>query len=268
MKLLLTALLLLNAIAALAEETDAEPAAKRWLPIVATRSNLSEALDKVTELQRGRELTLVATDDCHNLRKGLYIVVAGIQNSRVEAESAITEWRKQGVHDAYLRRCDIVKHSRLDLGIPLLHASFMQHPIEAINWSLQDAVSRVVILNNRFTALIIPRYVEDPEDIREGLRIGVLLNNRDQKRSINLSTNCIDPEFALNATHLAMSCVNESAGTNLLHRTQLYTLTNGQVVAEKNRCRQPAFQEDHWVCQKESVDALGVLKLEPNTLYP
>ena len=260
---------LVSVLAALAAGPGAAdaPAPTLWLPIVATRSSVSDALASAAELQRGGgELRLVATDDCQNLRKELYVVAAGIHASREAAESAIAEWRKRGVADAYLRSCKVVVPSRLSLGIPLLDPSLTRRPIDAVNWGVDDAVSRVVVLGDRAIAVIVPRYEADPEDIREGLRIGVRLYILGEQRSLDLSSDCIDPEFALNATHLALTCVNETAGTHLLHRTQLYALADGQVVAEHSRCTTPTFEQGRWVCQKESVDAEGNLKLRPTPL--
>jgi hypothetical protein len=238
-----------------------------WLPIVATRSNVRDALASADALRVGSEaLELVETDDCGNLRKGLYVVVAGIHDRRKSAESAITDWRSQSVDDAYLRSCETIVPSRLSVGIPLLDASFTQRPIEAVNWDLEDAQSRVVALSDRLVALIIPRYENDPEDIREGLRIEVRLYKLDESRSLELSSDCIDPEFSLGATQVALTCVNDTAGTYLLHKTTLDTLAEGRILAQEDRCRSPKFEQARWVCQKESVNAEGELALEPETL--
>ncbi len=263
----LAVLLLLSSAWAVAAQPWIAPTPTLWLPIVATQSNIRDALASVSELQRGdRKLLLVQSDNCHNLRKHLYLIVAGIHAERQLAESAIAEWRKQGVDDAYLRSCEIVVPSRLSLDIPILDPSLTRQRIEAVNWGLEDAISRVIALGNRWVALIIPRYESDPEDIREGLRIGVRLYNLDLRRSLALSSDCIDPEFAFNATHVALTCVNETAATYLLHRTQLYSLADGQVVAKEIRCVQPSFEKDNWICLKESVDARGVLDLKPKVM--
>lgn len=268
MRWTLAVLFLSATVSTMAGEPGAVPTRQTlWLPIVATRSTVDKAFESAAKLQRSiGELQLVDTTDCQNLRKGLYLVVAGIYGQQAAAKSAIDEWRNQGVNDAYLRSCEVVVPSRLSLSIPLLDPSLMQNSIEAVNWGLEDAVSRVVGIDSRFVAAIVPRYQPNPEDIREGLRIGVRLYNLDEHRAMDLSAECIDPEFSVNATHVALTCVNESAADHLLHRTQLFTLTDGKLAAEKNRCTQPVFKDKRWVCQKESVDAEGVLKLEAITL--
>jgi len=235
-----------------------------WLPVVATRNKVDDALASAVELRRhGPDLVLVATEDCRNLGKGLYVVVAGVHDRRTTAESAVAKWRALGVHDAYLRSCRVVVPSRLSLDIPLLDPSFMNRRIEAVNWDMEDAVSRVIVLDDRLAALVIPRYEDDPEDVREGLRIGVRLYHRLEDRIVDLSPDCIDPQFAWNATHVALSCVKETAGTHLLHHVYVYALKDGTLVAEESRCRTPTFAEGRWMCEKESVDADGVLELTP-----
>ncbi len=269
MKLTLAVLLLLgNTVLVIAAESGDISTPMRWLSIVATESSVNNAFASATKLQRGGgKLLLVETDDCHNLRKGLYVIVAGIHDIRASAESAIAEWRKKGVDDAYLRSCEVVVPSRLSIGIPLLDPSLTRCRIETINWGMEDVVSRVTALDNRWVALIVPRYKANPDDIREGLRIGVRLYNLDQDRSLDLSSDCIDPEFVLNATHVALTCIDETAGIHMLHRTQLNALANGRIVAKESRCAKPTFKQDHWVCQKESVDAKGILELKPITLH-
>lgn len=238
-----------------------------WLPIVATHSHISDSLNKAIDLQRyGSRLILVSTDDCRNLRHGLYLVVAGIQNTPTAAESAAASWRHKGVHDAYWRRCKVVVPSRLSLGIPLLDPSFMKNRLTAINWTADDAVSRIVILSGHWVAAVIPRYDYDPEDIREGLRIGVRLYDLHDNRSLPLASDCIDPDFAMSPSHLALSCVSETAGTHLLHRIFVFELNDAHLVAQARHCRKPVYQKGHWICQRESVDADGVLSLMPFTI--
>lgn len=262
----LFAVLLMGCGYASAQQTDAD--ASRWFPIVATRNSVAEALHSLLEMGQDQEkLALIATDDCRNLRPGLYLVVEEGHDSRAAAESLVAKWRKQGVGDAYLRNCNLAQPSRLSFGVPLLDASLMMQSIGAVNWDVQDAVSRVIELADGYVAAIIPRYEDHPDDIREGLRIGVHLYNTAENRSIVLSSDCIDPELALNVSHVALSCVTEIAASHLLHRTQLHSLGNGQVVAAEDSCTKPSFTEQRWLCYKESVDETGRLKLEAKTLH-
>jgi len=246
---------------------DSEPTL--WLPIVATEKKVSNALSSMLKLQRCEsELIIVETNDCLNLREDLYLVVAGIHESRMAAESMIDEWHRLGVEDAYLRSCQVIVPSRLSLGVQLLDPSFARQETEAVNWELKDAVSLVISLNDQTIALVLPTYEVDLEDIREGLRIGVRIYLTTQRRYLDLSSDCIDPEFSLSTEHIALTCVNESAATYLLHRTQLFSLAGGQVVAEEKRCTNPLFEQERWTCKKESIDADGIMELQPTVLYP
>jgi hypothetical protein len=238
-----------------------------WLPIVATRNSVAEAVDSAKRLSRdGSDLRLVVTDDCRNLHHGLYVVVAGVFDAPSEAKSAVDRWRRLGVKDAYLRSCDVVIPSRLSLNIPLLDPSLIGPTIEAVNWGLDDAVSRLVAIDGQWAAAIVPRYEPDSNDIREGLRIGVRLYGLNDSKTMALSDDCIDPEFAVNASLLALTCVTEAAADHLLHRTQFFALPDGKQVGEENRCTQPTFKDGRWLCQIESVDAEGVLRLEAKSL--
>jgi hypothetical protein len=268
MRLTLVIVIILSAVSVLAGGKADVLVPTVWLPIVATRTSVSDALNSAAELGHNvDELQIVKTNDCSNLSSDLFIVVAGVHNTRSAAELEITKWRKRGVADAYLRICKALDPSRVSLRIPLLDQSFMHQPIDAVNWDIEDAVSHIVVLSKRLIALIIPRYQADPEDIREGLRIGVRLYILDENRTIDLSSDCIDPEFVYDSTHIAITCINETAATHLLHRTQLFSLAGGKVVAEKSRCTKPKFLKDHWVCQEESVDAEGELELKPTVLH-
>lgn len=267
MRLSLILVIILSTTSVMAGVDAKESTQNIWLPIVATHPNVNDAFASVTKLEsKGKELQLVDMNDCHNLRKSLYVVAAGIYNEQSAAKSAINTWRNIGVADAYLRNCEVVVPSRLSLEIPVIDPSFKQQSIEAVNWDIEDAISRVVDLGNNWVALIIPRYEVAPEDIREGLRIGVRLYNQGEKRLIDLSPDCIDPEFVLSPTHVALTCVNESAANYLLHRTQLNSLADGKLVAEENRCMKPVFSQNRWTCQEESIDADGVLELKPKVL--
>ncbi|UHD16114.1 hypothetical protein [Thiocapsa bogorovii] len=233
-----------------------------WLTILATQESLRDALANAHQLQDGgRGLLIVDTDDCRNLRKGLF-VVAGLFAERAPAEYAVAEWRERGVLDAFARRCDVVAPSPTSVGVPAIDPSFARGPIDAVNWGLEDAVSRALALDDGWIAVIVPRLEIAPEDIREGLRVGVRVDNPGLNRVLGLSRDCIDPQFEMTKTHIALTCVEESAATHLLHSTRLYALANGSIVAEAMRCTNPTIEGYGWTCEKESVNAEGDLELE------
>jgi len=236
-------------------------AATLWLPILATRANVSDALASADVLHGASDtLQLIATDDCGNLRQGLYVVSDGTHRQRQRAEAALNQWRGKGVQDAYLRACEVRLTSRLALGIPLLDSSFTRLNVEPINWSLDEAVSRVKPLNDSLLAVLVPRYEPNPEDIREGLRIGVRLYKERDSAWLDLSADCIDARFALGVGQLALTCVSEVAAANLLRTTRIFALSDGRLLVEEQRCAQPQYTGESWVCQKQSVNAGGVLE--------
>jgi hypothetical protein len=239
-----------------------------WLPILATEKSLEVALvDAGRYRDEVGHVWLVDTEDCKNLRDGLFVVVGGVFEQRAAAESRVAAWHDRGNADAYLRRCELVVPSRTSVGVPVIDPSFLRGPIDAINWSLADAITRIVPLYGGWIAVIVPRYEAEPEDIREGLRIGVRLDNPGLGRTLELSSDCIDPEIVLTTTHAALTCVSESAGTHLLHNVRLHSLADGRMVAEERRCTNAAFEPAGWSCDKESVDAEGRLRLEPTMIH-
>jgi len=235
----------------------------QWLAILATRTSLADAVIEIEKL-RGQTggLDLISTKDCRNLRSDLFLVVAGVLGDRQSAVAATDSWRTKGVNDAYVRACDIVEHSRLAFGLPLLDPSFGSLHTRPVNWDLDDAMSRVESLDDGGVVLIAPYYEADPEDIREGLKIKVLLHQPAPEQPFSLSADCIDPEFAANRNYLALSCVTESAADQLLHRIQVFNLDDEQVVAVHDKCRKPRFRSGVLVCMGETVDAEGKLSLK------
>jgi len=194
--------------------------------------------------------------------------VAGVFGDRQSAVAATDLWRTKGVKDAYVRFCDVVEHSRLALGLPLLDPSFDTLHTQPVNWDVDDdAISRVESLGDGRVVLIVPYYEADPEDIREGLRTKVLLHRPASSRAFPLSADCIDPELAVGRNYLALSCVTESAADYLLHRTQVFNLNDEQAVAAYDRCRKPRFHGGVLVCMGETVDAEGKLSLQERQ-YP
>jgi hypothetical protein len=207
-------------------------------------------------------LQIVGSDDCRNLRPGLFLVVPAPQSDRVAAEAQLARWRDHGgVPDVYLRACEVAPASRLALGLPLLDPSIRQRPPEMAGWSYDDAVSRVEPLGHGRLALIVPRYVPEPEDAREGLRVEVSILGPGPERHV-LEPDCAGPELAASSPLVALACAVEVAGENLLHVTRVYRLPGGEQVMAQESCRDPELSGMRLVCQGERVDADGRLHLE------
>lgn len=235
-----------------------------WLSIIATESNVDNAVSTARSLHTNKNaLEIIDTNDCHNLRKNLYVIVAAIDTQRQSARKTIEKWRERGFEDAYFRQCDIVQKSRLALRIPAVDNSFVQHDIHSINWDLQEAITHITFLNTDRAVIIKPQYQPDPEDIREGLKIRVYLHWLKKNHHVKLSDDCIDPELTHNSRFLAVSCVTENAADNLLHSTSVFSFTDGTLVFRQNRCRDPEFTDNQLTCNKETVDVDGQLNLIP-----
>lgn len=236
-----------------------------WLSIVATQTSIDKATAKAQSLQvAGTQLKLIDSSDCQNLRNNLFLVVAAIVNNQISAQQSVQAWRNRGVPDAYIRHCDIVHESRLALRIPLLHASILENSVNPINWNLLEAITQVKFISEDRIVVIAPQFQSDPEDVREGLRTRIYLLYPTQTQSIDLYNNCIDPKLTSNSSYMAVSCVTETAADNLLHNTKVFKLTDGTLIDEQSRCREPEFIDDQFTCQQESVDANGKLHLKPS----
>lgn len=237
-----------------------------WFSILSTETEIDTAVAKLKALSiKDERLELVSCDDCSNLRSGLILVTTGIRKNENEAEKDIIKWRKRGIKDAYLKSCNILPGSRLALGVPLLDQSIYKRPVNIVNWGYEDAMSNVQPIDNGYVAIVWPQYEEAPEDVMEGLKIkiGIIRPNRDAKIDF-LAENCIDPEFSVNS-HLnlvAVSCVNETAADNLLHKTIVYQMPSKKKIFEQSRCKNPKISDKTIVCEKESLDKNGEMHIE------
>lgn len=238
-----------------------------WLPIIATENNIDKAVSTArTLLIKENTLEIIDTNNCHNLRKNLYVIVAAIDTQRQSAQETVEKWRARGFKDAYLRHCEVVRESHLALRIPLVDASFVQNIIHPINWDLHEAVTHIKFLSTEMAAIIKPQYQSDPEDIREGLKIRIYLQWLKKSQRVELFNDCINPELVNNEQFLAVSCVTENAANNLLHNTSVFALIDGAMIFKQNRCREPEFTDNRLICRKETVDADGKLHLKPTVL--
>ena len=129
-----------------------------------------------------------------------------------------------------------------------------------------DVVARVEPLGADWVAIVAPYYVIAPDDVREGLRIGISIIELSSRKSIRLTDNCIDPKFVYSGKTLAMTCVTETAADNLLHKVMVFDLTTASILAERLRCRSPRVSETKWVCFEEHLDRAGILHLKQRRL--
>lgn len=238
-------------------------AADEWLPVLASEKTIGAAVERLRTLGgSGAGLELIAANDCANLRKGYFLVVAGVSGNRAQAEAKVAHWRSQGARGAYARKCEIVPGSRIALNLKLLDDSIYERPASIVNWDYKDALSATRSLSGSMVALIRPTYSPDPEDVREGLRIAVDVLLRSSGERVHLEDDCIDPQMVSQSDLVVVSCVRATMADELLHVTRVYRMPSGTLLQSVEQCRAPRFDSDRGlICQKETLSKGGQLKL-------
>ena len=164
-----------------------------------------------------------------------------------------------------MRVCHIAPDSRLALHIPVLDSSILRRPVDTVNWTYEDALSRTQTLSSSLVAVILPRYESVAEDAREGLRTSLRVIIKPGGESVMLQEDCIDPEPTAQGNLVAVSCVNATAADQLLHITRVYKIPSGKVILERERCRSPQLLTHGLSCQEEELDKQGNLRLVART---
>lgn len=242
---------------------QAEP---KWLVVLGTSSSVQQAVARANHLRNvSGKMTVVVSDDCINLKPGLFLTVAGILNDDKAAQRLVTENRKI-VPDAYPRACEPRPGSRVQFGIDAVDPSIFKVPPNAVNWDDRDRISEVHAEGQTYVWLR-RRYVEDKNDPREGRRTGVLLFNTNPLSARQITPDCFDAQVAGSDHNVALACARENAGDNLLHQMQVIDTNSGQAIRTLDRCRNPKFVTSVEVtCDAEAVGADGKLKLTPTRI--
>lgn len=245
----------------------AEEPVTKWLVIAASHPNLQPALQMKEELQaHWPQVAIVASDDCSNLKPGLFLAVVRATTQREAAQEPLASLKSE-VSDAYVRECQVKPDSRVALDTPLVDPSIEKVPRDAVNWSDQDRVSSVQKLAGGGYLWIRRWYDPAPEDPREGRRQAVAFFDSARDRAILLESDCTDPKGDRQGQWMALSCARETAADQLLHETRVYDLMTGKSASSTNHCRNPRLISATAVsCQSEEVDATGTLRLAPKTV--
>lgn len=247
-----------------AETTAA--ASTRWLVLGASEATpgaiAKRARAMAEEAGAGQGLVL-STADCGEPRP-VYAWAVEVTNDFEPARAALTQLRRR-VPDAFIKRCAVRAGSLLALGLPAVHPSIAEVPADAVNWSDADRVSAVRQLSPALS-LVLQRYrAALPDDPLEGRRTRVLLV-RAGAAPRPLVEDCAGLASAV-AGHgwLALACDSEQAADHVLHTVHAFS-DSGERAAEVARCRAPKLAaDDQLLCQSESVDANGKLKLTPRS---
>ena len=237
----------------------------RWLVVgasEATPGGIAKRARALTAAGAGDGL-LLSTADCFDSRPVFAWAVEVA--SDFEPARAALERLRQHVPDAFIKRCNVRAGSLLALGLPAVHPSIADVPADAVNWSDADRVSAVRVLGAGLS-LVLQRYrAALPDDPLEGRRTRLLLV-RPGAAPRPLVEDCAGLASAV-AGHgwLALACDSEQAADHVLHTVHAFS-DSGERVAEVARCRTPRLSaDDLLLCQSESVDATGKLKLTPRS---
>jgi hypothetical protein len=242
-----------------------------WLPILGTFTSPSSALKavKILNTKKGKgKINLISSNDCKNIKPNLIIAIADTLTNKEIAQKKIDLWKKKGIKDAYIKRCDTNKNTRISLNIPLINSSFQNLDFEPINWEIKETLSSVRSIGENQLVIVKPYYVKDPEDVREGLRIQIILRSTNNMKNTILSKDCIDPEFFDNRDYIGFSCATEVVAMNLLHQVNIFSRKNGKKIKSINHCRSAKIVNQQLQCLKETIDNNGELQLIKMSISP
>lgn len=232
-----------------------------WLVVGASDENPADIAAKANRLvSQNPDGLVVKMGDCGG-KQNIWAWVAEITDSRDTALAALSRL-KTSIKDAYIKPCDKVKGSLLDLGISAVDPSIGSIPKDAVNWGNEDRISTALPLGDGRTLAIIRYYERVSNDPLEGRRERVLLVAGDGNRKF-LVDNCIQPEhIGVNSDRITFDCVREEAGTELLHSSLVFD-PRGNKLKEIEHCRNPEWSNKGEIrCELESVDSDGKLRLE------
>jgi hypothetical protein len=252
-------------VSAILLATNPARADQVWLVITASSSSAAAIAEKAKTLGvRAPHGLVVQTTDCSE-KTNMFTWVHEVALSGEAAQAALSRARER-VKDAYVKRCDAKPNSLLSLRMTAVDTSIADVPKDAVNWEDADRVTMARPLPDGRTLVIARYYVKVAEDPLEGRRERVILAESANKRIV-LEENCFNPgSLATSKGHIAFDCAKEQAGDHLLHSVVVFDET-GKKLKEIERCRRPRWTSDVvLVCEEESVDADGRLKLAPRSL--
>ncbi|ETX04128.1 MAG: hypothetical protein ETSY2_30600 [Candidatus Entotheonella gemina] len=258
----LIAVLILETISFQASNSAPQPV---WLVIASTEQTASAVLGVKAALRdEWPNSTVVRSNDCKNLKQGLYLLSIGIFRAHDEAKRALKQLQAW-IPDAYLRKCIMEKPSLLSLGIPLIHPSIEHAPVDVVNWSDNDRTSELIMIRGLGVLLLERRYDPQDESMLEGRSQSVYVIRSNQSSLILLEKNCLGLggiQYYRNMNLLAFHCERGIAADHIVHTSKVITLNPVNVVFEQPWCRNPQVKAGKvFTCEKELVDAEGDLSL-------
>jgi hypothetical protein len=233
-----------------------------WLVIAGSNTAVGPAMSARNKLDRAwPTATVVSSDDCENLRAGLYLTVVDTGPDREKAQAVLSRLRP-GVPDAYVRQCKAKPDSRIALSVPLIDPSVEKVPQNVVNWTDHDRISSVIRLNDGGYLWIRRRYESIPEDPREGRRQTVLFFKTSPANATQVESDCTDPEYDRHGAWIAVACARETAADHLLHDIRIFSIGSWEQIRNVQRCRKPHLvSAAEMSCSAEEIDGSGSLKL-------
>jgi hypothetical protein len=238
-----------------------------WLVIAGSHASVRPAIETKQKLQASwPEASIVASDDCYGLRRGLYLAVAAKVRERGAAQVALSKV-KTSIPDAYVHECRPKPASRILFGVPVVEPSVETVPAYVVNWTDDDRISKVNVLPGAGYLWIRRGYDPVREDPREGRRTAVLFFAESPEHPVQLESDCTDPQFAQKGARVALSCARETAVDTLLHETKVYDAKSGKELLAVRRCQQPELRSAiELSCRAEEIGADGQLRLRVKTV--
>src|ERR1019366_1114083 len=238
----------------------------KWLAVVSTNPSVQRAIAGARQLHAASGVvTVVASDDCMNLKPALFLTVAGIFDDQETAQRTVSAVHKP-IRGSCVRACGPKPASRVHFGINAVDASIFEAPPDAVNWTDEDRLSEVRAAGSMFV-WIRRRYEKGKNDPREGRRTSMYLFKTDPSSAQKLTSDCADTQVVVSDSLVALACARETAGDNLLHQVQVLDTRSGRALQTVDRCRNPKFIIGaELTCEAEAVGPDGVLKLTPKRL--
>ena len=202
---------------------------------------------------RGRanpDARIMASGDCAELRPGLYVIAVKLAAGAARANG------KRTVGD--LRKCTVKPGSLTALGMAAVDPSFVELREAPVNFFGFDMVTHV-----RAGLLLRPWYQASAEDQREGYRVAVEDLTRGRRV---IKRDCVRPEVARSATHIAIACAVAQAAEQPLYRTTVYRPDNLTELRVVDRCRRPQLTGTVLRCAKQTVGSNGRISETVQTL--
>lgn len=217
---------------------------------------------KFLESKIDRPLQIVASSDCVNLKKDLYLVVISDRKMSIS-------YAREKIPDSYERRCELISTSVMKYNIDAVDSSFALVKIDPINWSSKDTVAQLVsILYPRKLLIIRPYYLNVQNDPSEGLNAAVEIHDLNKNNIAPLINECRYANVNYRGAFIAVSCANEQIADQVVYTTKIFSAANGSLSRTLNRCAKPVINVTKKLitCEMQIIDKNGNIKTISKTV--